>query len=271
MRPVVLRHEVLPTATTGSDPVARVGVLVSLNFPDMDEQIAALVRRFTRVALTTLQELGAEVELFDTSDPLPDPEAIAGCDGLLLLGGGDVHPACYGVADRAVPNSYGVDQRADRDALHVLGIAEGAGLPVVGICRGSQLINVHRGGTIVPDIEDYALHRGGPGQPMFLDETIALEPGTRLHAILAVDQVVARSGHHQAVDRLGRGLVVAARALDGVVEAIEDPARWVVGVQWHPEDDDGPADDRRRLLGAFVAACTARRNHQQIEERTFQP
>ncbi|GAA3524122.1 gamma-glutamyl-gamma-aminobutyrate hydrolase family protein [Nocardioides daeguensis] len=269
MSAVVHRAEVLPSGPAPADPVARVGVLVSLNFPDMDEEIAALARRFTRVALATLADLGAAIELLDTSTPLPDPEAIGACDGLLLLGGGDIDAACFGPALSEVPNGYGVDRRADLDALHVLGIAEGADLPVLGICRGSQLINVHRGGTVVADLEDYVLHRGGPGEPLFLDETVLVEEGTRLHAVLDADRVVVRSGHHQAVDRVGRGLVVAARALDGVVEAIEDPARWVLGVQWHPEDDDGSAADRQRLLGAFVAACAARRNHQQIEERTL--
>ncbi len=262
MSSVVRLAEVLPAGPPPARPVARVGVVVSLNFPDLGEETAALVRRFTRVCLESLHAQGAAFELFDTSAPLADPDSIAGHDGLLLLGGGDVDPSCYGSADLDVPNSYGVDVRADRDALRMIGVAEDAALPVLGICRGSQLVNVHRGGTIVPDIEDHALHRGGPGEPMFLDEKIGIEEGTRLRAILGAEQVVARSGHHQAVDRVGRDLVVAARALDGVVEAIEDPDRWVLGVQWHPEDDDGPADDRRRLFGAFVAACVERRDHQ---------
>lgn len=255
-RHILRPQDVLPERPDGFRSRARVAVVVSLNFPGMDEQKAELVLRFTRVALRTLQDLGAEVELVDTSVPT-DPGIVLRCDGLLLLGGGDIAPSCYGAPDTELVNSYGVDERADRDALAAITVAEGAGLPVIGICRGSQLINVHRGGTIVPDIEDHALHRGGPGQPLFLDEKIGILPGTRLHSILDADHVVARSGHHQAVDRVGRDLVVAARALDGVIEAVEDPSRWVVGVQWHPEDDDGPAEVRERLLGAFVDACTS--------------
>ncbi|PJJ56572.1 putative glutamine amidotransferase [Mumia flava] len=258
MSVVVRLEEVLAGIEPPDDPVARVAVLVSLNFPDMDEAVAALVRRFTRVTLATLTALGASFELFDTSGPLADPAAVQRCDGLLLLGGGDIDPACYGAPGLDVPNSYGTDRRADHDAMAAIDAAESGGLPVLGICRGSQLINVHRGGTIVPDITDYALHRGGPGEPMFLDEEIGIVGETRLLSILGVDRVIARSGHHQAVAVLGAGLVLAARARDGVIEGFEDPSRWTIGVQWHPEDDDGPTRDRMRLFRSFVEACAAR-------------
>lgn len=252
MTAVVRVAEVTPPQPAPADPVAHVAVLVSLNFPDLHEPVAALVRRFTRVALETLVELGSSYELLDTSTPLPDPAAAARCDGLLLLGGGDIDASCYGPDLVDVPHSYGVDARADRDALAAIAAAE---RPILGICRGSQLLNVHRGGTIIPDIEDFGLHRGGEGAPMFLDEKISILPDTRLQAILGAASVVGRSGHHQAVDVLGRGLTVAALAEDGIVEGIEDPERWLVGVQWHPEDDDGPEPDRLALFRGFVEAC----------------
>jgi putative glutamine amidotransferase len=256
---VVRLEEVTPARPMPSQPTAHVAVLVSLNFPDMDEAVAELVRRFTRVALETLVELGASYELLDTSTPLADPTAAARCDGLLLLGGGDVAGSCYGSSLVDVPHSYGVDERADRDAFAAIEAAERADRPVLGICRGAQLVNVHRGGTIIPDLQDFALHRGGDGEPLFLDEKIRLVPDTRLHAIFGTDGVVGRSGHHQAVEELGSGLRLAAVAEDGVVEGFDDPARWVVGVQWHPEDDDGPTSDRLTLFGSFVAACAERR------------
>lgn len=254
-------EEVMPSVPTPAAPVAHVGVLVSLNFPGLTEETAALVRRFTRVTLETLVEVNASFELFDTSTPLPDPTAVDRCDGLLLLGGGDIDASCYGgPADEEVPHSYGVDARADRDAFAAIEAAESAGLPVFGICRGSQLINVHRGGTIIADIEDFVLHRGGPGEPMFLDESIGLLPGTRLRSLLGTDTVVGRSGHHQAVAVVGSGLIASARALDGTVEGVEDPDRWTLGVQWHPEDDDGPVEDRLNLFRGFVDACVAARD-----------
>ena len=255
MTAAVRLEDVTPSTPTPTDPVAHVAVLVSLNFPGLDEPVAELVRRFTRVALESLVASGASYELLDTSTPLSDPSVAARYDGLLLLGGGDIDGTCYGSDREEVPNSYGVDARADRDALEAIAAVEEAARPILGICRGSQLLNVHRGGTIIPDIEDFVLHRGGEGEPMFLDEKIPLVPGTRLRQVMGADIVVGRSGHHQAVDALGAGLVIAAVAEDGVVEGFEDPDHWLVGVQWHPEDDDGPEQDRTRLFRSFVRAC----------------
>ncbi|AXI81676.1 gamma-glutamyl-gamma-aminobutyrate hydrolase family protein [Peterkaempfera bronchialis] len=248
------RHEVEPP---GPAPVGgpRIAVLVSLNFPDLTEPVADLVRRFTGTALATLRELGADHRLVDTSaDALGDPAEAADLDGLLVLGGGDVDGALYGVTG-PVPHSYGVDRRADDHTLAAIRAAVAAGRPVLGICRGHQLVNVAHGGTLIPDLEDHRLHRGGPGQPMFLDEKVTVTPGTRVADLAGELRLTVRSGHHQAVDRVGGGLVVAARADDGVVEAVEHPERWVVGVQWHPEDPDGADAHRRRLFAGFVAAC----------------
>lgn len=246
--------DVMPASPAPDRPRAHVCVLASLNFPDISPADVALIRRFTRVALTTLHDLGASQELWDTTAALEDPSRTADFDGVLLLGGGDIDGSCYGVEARH-PRAYGVDVRADRDALAAIAAAEAAAVPIFGICRGSQLLNVARGGTIIGDIADYALHHGAPGEPEFVDEPIDLLPGTRLAGILGTDRVIGRSGHHQAVDRVGAGLIVAARALDGIVEAVEDPHRWYLGVQWHPEDDDGPEADRTTLFAAFVDAA----------------
>jgi putative glutamine amidotransferase len=249
--PVVQRAEVEPEERgTGSGP--RVAVLVSLNFPGLTPPVADLVRRFTRCALETLVGLGATYELFDTSTPLANPADVTAYDRVLVLGGGDVSATCYGGSDEGIPNSYGVDRRADDDTIAVIRAAVVAERPVLAICRGSQLVNVAWGGTVIPDIADYALHRGGPDDPMFLDEKVTVLPDTRLRRIFGTDRLTVRSGHHQAVDRVADGLVVAAVADDGIVEGIEHPDRWLVGVQWHPEDDDGSAADREVLFRAFL-------------------
>ncbi|HKV22784.1 MAG TPA: gamma-glutamyl-gamma-aminobutyrate hydrolase family protein [Mycobacterium sp.] len=250
----VLMQDVIPDLPMPETPRAHVCVIGSLNYPDISAADIGLVKRFTRTALSTLLELGASYELWDTTHKLENPADCAEFDGLLMLGGGDIDGSCYGV-HTPNPASYGVDLRADRDALAAIGAAEAADIPIFGICRGIQLLNVARGGTIVPDIVDYALHHGAPGEPEFVDEPIDITPGTRLGAILGTDRVIGRSGHHQAVDRVGERLVVAARALDGIVESIEDPQRWYLGVQWHPEDEDGSYADRMRLFGAFVESA----------------
>ncbi|MFE9093104.1 gamma-glutamyl-gamma-aminobutyrate hydrolase family protein [Streptomyces sp. NPDC007264] len=255
-RAAVHRHEVEPPGPAPADG-PRIAVLVSLNFPGLTVPVAGLVRRFTRTALATLRDLGAAHLLIDTSaEPLPDPSAVTAFDGLLVLGGGDVDGELYGVSG-PVPNSYGVDRRADEHTLAAIRWACAAARPVLGVCRGSQLVNIAHGGTLVPDLADHRLHHGGPGQPMFLDEKVTITPGTRVADLAGELRPTVRSGHHQAVDRVGAGLIVAARADDGVVEAVEHPGRWVVGVQWHPEDPDGCAVHRRRLFSGFVTACAA--------------
>lgn len=261
---VVTLADIEPAIAAPAQPLACIAVLASLNFPDMTEPVAELIRRFTRVALESLHALGASYRLFDTSRALPDPAAVAACDGLLLLGGGDIDASCYlGPAELPVeqdPRSYGIDLRADRDGLAAIAAALAAGIPVLGICRGAQLLNVHYGGTILGDIEDYVLHRGHDAEPMFIDEEVRVLPGNRVADILGAGPVVVRSGHHQAVDRLGAGLRLAAVAADGIIEGFDDPNRWLVGVQWHPEDDDGVHHDRMRLFGALIDASTHPRN-----------
>jgi len=256
--PVVTRAEVdSPTAHPRAGGRPHVAVLVSLNFPDLTEPVADLVRRFTGNALAALTAAGASYTIVDSSVPAELAEALAAgpaADALLILGGGDIAAACYAGPSEPVPNSYGIDEAADRGSLALFRAYADTDHPVLGICRGSQLINVAYGGSILPDIEAYQLHRGGPGEPMFLDEKIEVADDTRLSAILGAGGLIVRSGHHQAVDRVGTGLVVAARALDGIVEAIEDPDRWVLGVQFHPEDDDGGDRELTRLLDALLAA-----------------
>jgi putative glutamine amidotransferase len=231
-------------------------VLVSLNFPGITEPLATLVRRFTRCALQTLVELGASYELMDTSVPLENPGRAAAFDRVLILGGGDVSATLWGGTDDP-DTTYGVDRRADEDTIAALLAAAEAQRPVLAVCRGAQLLNVAFGGTILADITDYALHHGPPGRPLFLDEPVTLAPGSHVHGALGSTRVTVRSGHHQAVDRVADALAVTARADDGIVEAIEHPTRPLVGVQWHPEDDDGSADDRRRLFAAFLAGWPA--------------
>jgi putative glutamine amidotransferase len=157
-------------------------------------------------------------------------------DGLVLTGGGDVAPACYAAARAAQTTE--VDARRDAVELELARLARQRDLPVLAICRGIQLLNVALGGTLVQD-----LPTTDPPRPGHMDlaswngaaHAVRLEPGTMLHHLLG-PRVLVNSLHHQAVDRVAPGLRVAARAADGVIEAIEDPAsRFTVGLQWHPE------------------------------------
>lgn len=252
-RPITVSDVMPDSNATLPDDAPTVAVVVSLNIPQMTDEVAGLVARFTRVALTELNDVGARVVLLDASKSPLDPVSIAdSADGVLFLGGGDVDATIYGHTE-PVNHEYGVDRAADDYSIEIIHSTIERDAPLLCICRGSQLLNVALGGDLIPDIENYHPHRGGSGDPMFKDEQVILEPGSAIHQILGRDRLAVRSGHHQAVNRLGAGLVVSARAEDGIIEGTELPsATWVVGVQWHPEDDDGSASDRRALFSAFV-------------------
>ncbi|MBB4964869.1 putative glutamine amidotransferase [Saccharothrix violaceirubra] len=170
-----------------------------------------------------------------------DADAIAFLDALVFTGGPDLDPALYGRCRDARTGP----SRPDRDAAE-LDLARAAlkrDLPVLGVCRGMQLLNVVRGGTLRQHVEGHDPEHGHTG--------IAVAPGTRLSSIVGMATTV-HCHHHQAVDVPGDGLRVVARAADGTVEAVElVGARFVVGVQSHPEADS--EDDR--LFAALVDAA----------------
>ncbi|HEY5250664.1 MAG TPA: gamma-glutamyl-gamma-aminobutyrate hydrolase family protein [Acidimicrobiales bacterium] len=163
-------------------------------------------------------------------------DVVSVLDALVLVGGGDMDPTCYGsVPD---PATSGVDRDRDDGELALLAAALDAHLPVLAICRGLQVLNVHFGGTLIqhlPDVIGHAGHR--PAVGCFGSTEVRIESGSLLSKILDESVTVACS-HHQAIDRLGLGLVVTASAPDEVIEAVELPsASFVVGVEWHPEED----------------------------------
>lgn len=181
--------------------------------------------------------------------PQAGPDALAAVDALVLAGGADIDPASYG-ADRhpALGPTY-----PERDAgeLALLRAALDAGTPVLGVCRGMQLLNVALGGGLAPHLPDVVGHSGHqPARAQFGSSVVRVRPGTRLAGIVGAEVTVS-CYHHQAVSGLGDGLVPSAWAADETVEAIELPGdRFVLGVQWHPEEGaDG------HLLAALVEAA----------------
>ncbi|HEY0902595.1 MAG TPA: gamma-glutamyl-gamma-aminobutyrate hydrolase family protein [Marmoricola sp.] len=181
----------------------------------------------------TLESVGAAVVLLPPAAPGHAPAVVARIDGLVVAGGADVDPARYGAT--AAPRTTNV--RPDRDAWELALLDEAArlDLPTLLVCRGMQLEAARVGGHLDQHTPDVVGHEGhSPGGAAYGETTITTVPGTRLAGMLGPEQQV-RCHHHQSV-REHPGLVAAARAADGTVEAVEHPDRtfWV-GVQWHPE------------------------------------
>jgi putative glutamine amidotransferase len=189
-----------------------------------------------------------------------EPEQAAGyldkLDGLIITGGAfDVDPAIFGAGTR-----HATVKTKDKRTAFELAITKGAlerDKPVLGICGGQQLLNVILGGTLIqhiPDEVNGALAHEQPNPRTEPGHVVSVVPGTLLHRICGATELAVNSAHHQAAKATGPGVVVNARAEDGVIEGIEDPRRrFCIGVQWHPEYSISAGD--QKLFDAFVAAC----------------
>lgn len=178
-------------------------------------------------------------------------ETISRLDGVVLHGGIDIAPSRYGqVAHREVKHC---DDSLDDFELNVLRIAIEVDKPVLAICRGMQVLNVLQGGTLVQHIPELLPSEVNHWSAK---HDVTVERDSRLFAAVGDARIEEVSSfHHQAVGDLGARLRVTARATDGLIEAIEhSEARWVVGVQWHPEDEL-ESDATRLLFRSFLATC----------------
>lgn len=188
-------------------------------------------------------------------------------DGLILQGGADIHPSCYGESPKYP--EYATDVIRDRFEMELLGAFIAAGKPVLGICRGMQLINVLFGGSLHQDL----LQAGAAEHPHVMKEAeeeyrhgLQIVPDSwfsNLHGGLLEAQV--NSIHHQGIDRLGAGLTVEAYSQDGVIEAIRHEGHgFVAGVQWHPEFHNERFPDLlspQPLMHCFIEQAISVRNN----------
>jgi putative glutamine amidotransferase len=181
-------------------------------------------------------------------------ELLASCAALLLTGGGDVAPELYG--GRPGAGRDAVDPLRDACELALLADATQRGLPVLAICHGMQLLNVARGGSLLQQLRPPVAGRHGTREA-WTRHAVRVRRGSRLATAVGAGELGACSSHHQqAVALLGAGLVESGWSDDGLVEAIEDAgARWIVGVQWHPEDTAACDAEQQRIFGAFVDAA----------------
>lgn len=178
--------------------------------------------------------------------------ALEELDAIVLAPGRDIEPECYG--QERHPLLAPTEPRRDAFELELTRAALGRGLPLLGICRGAQMLNVALGGTLAQDVSLLAdAHPSDPGwarwkeveaaslhgapAPVHPRHEIEMLPGSILATALGVTRITVNSFHHQAIDRLGEGLVVTGAGSDGIVEAIELAGRPALGVQWELQEE----------------------------------
>jgi putative glutamine amidotransferase len=205
---------------------------------------------------------GGEVRIIDASMSVAD--ALAGVNGLLLTGGGDVEPARYG--EMPHEKLEDVDPVRDEFEMALIAAARAQDLPIFAICRGVQMLNVAGGGTLVQDIPSEVTGAVNhslvvpPHPPYELAHEVWVDKDSLLAKLLGErlvgsDTCEVNSRHHQAVKTVAPGYRVSATAPDGVIEAIEDPAaRFCLGVQWHPENFFRTGEFRSLYEGFLEAA-----------------
>lgn len=181
--------------------------------------------------------------------------SIDGFDGLVLPGGGDVDPDRYD-GDATAP-CYDVNPAQDALDFEILDQAVRRGVPVLGVCRGLQVLNVACGGSLIEHLPRSSVRhtprRSDTGGLEWTWHPVALAADSRLGAHVGLSEITVASGHHQAIRRLGDGLVVTATAPDGVVEAVEHATAPIVAVQWHPEADGTPSELAAAPFAVFAA------------------
>ncbi|HWD64086.1 MAG TPA: gamma-glutamyl-gamma-aminobutyrate hydrolase family protein [Solirubrobacteraceae bacterium] len=203
-------------------------------------------------------------------------------DGVLLAPGRDMAPESYG--QQPHPLLAATEPQRDAFELALVPKALERGLPILGLCRGMQVLNVALGGTLIQDLREslaWAQHPSDPGWhhwheveaasvvqgpvPAHPRHPVTVVPDSLLAGALGAGEITVNSFHHQALVRLGEGLVVTAVAPDGVVEAIELPGCPVLGVQWELQEEVRIDPRSRGVFEGFVSACGFRRELSHAE------
>ncbi|TFD49033.1 gamma-glutamyl-gamma-aminobutyrate hydrolase family protein [Cryobacterium frigoriphilum] len=227
--------------------------------PDRPEYHAKVQVLNSRVA-SDAASAGWQVVRIGAADVTPAAllAATTDADAIVIVGGEDITPRFYGGATGYEAETHHF-AGADEGQIALVRRAVELGTPLLGICRGLQIINVALGGTIDQHIDD-GIHRnvGVPIDEILSTHDVELSVASGLARSLGGTQIVVQSAHHQSVARLGNGLVAAAFAPDGLVEAVEHATAPITGVQWHPEAPDSPAEQLPLLLAALSREVGAR-------------
>jgi gamma-glutamyl-gamma-aminobutyrate hydrolase PuuD len=179
------------------------------------------------------------------------PRLVAGLDGLVISCGPDLDPRLYGAVQHEQTTQS--DRRRDTFDLALVRAAIDAERPFLALCRGMHVLNVVRGGTLIQHLPEVVGHdRHAPDPVKMSVHDVQVSASSRLGQLLGPNVGVPTS-HHQAVQRLGTGLLAVAWADDQIVEAVELQGHpFGIGVQWHPEEGED-----LRIFTELVAAASA--------------
>lgn len=209
--------------------------------------------------IKSLRQSGAVTRLFPWTLTEKDADVlVAECDGILLPGGADIDPACYGQEKR--PYCHETVPTRDKGEIRVLSAALKAKKPVLGICRGCQIINCYFGGTLYQDIVEDAgasclnhMDAKNHAKPV---HSITITPKTLLAEAMISDSARVNTLHHQGICQLGAGLIASAISEDAIIEALECPDYpFLLGVQWHPEHTFKAQIESRNIFNLFISSC----------------
>lgn len=180
--------------------------------------------------------------------PSNDPEVIAAtiqrCDGIVMPGGGDVNPTCYGHTENA--ELRGVNDFIDAFEIAAVRAALDIDLPILAICRGHQILNVALGGTLIQHLDTTDDHRDTM-------HTVQMISGSLVALAMGTHEPFVHSFHHQAIEKLANDLTVVGTHHDGTIEAVQHVSKhWVIGVQWHPEDTAADDASQQGLFDSLI-------------------
>lgn len=215
---------------------------------------------------------GVPMLLAKNEDEQSIEEQVAALDGLYLTGGSDINPSTYD--EEPHPKLGAVEHGRDEYEIEIIKHAFKKDIPILGICRGSQLLNSLTDGTMYQDLEaqyegDGLIQHQQKSDRDYLQHSVLIEKGSKLHEIIGTDKIRVNSHHHQANKEVdNKDFIISGRAPDGVIEAFEAAGdTFILGLQFHPEDSYKFDEPSKKILEAFLSEAQIFRDKKRNSDK----